>query len=315
MDKEKANNLNKKEELHIACNIDSKYTQYCGVLMVSISENNQAYNIHYHILGDSLTQKNVDSLKNIANYYNNDISIYNIEPDLFNGFPVSDQWPKVIYSRIILPNLLPSHVGKVLYLDCDIVCRGSLKELIETDMEGKTICAVQDILANFPGMYNRLQYSPKYGYFNSGVILFDIPKWKAHNFTHQCMSYLKNNHVIHPDQDALNVVLHDQWKNIDIRWNFISNYHTRYISMDERNMDLYKTDKYYPILVHFTGAKPWSNKCDSPYKKDYLEYQNKTEWHGQIPKHTIKQHIIHLLILSLDALHIKKANKQKCFNI
>ena len=47
---------------HIACNIDSKYTRFCGVLMVSVFENNKDVSIKVHILGDGLTQKDKKDL-------------------------------------------------------------------------------------------------------------------------------------------------------------------------------------------------------------------------------------------------------------
>lgn len=301
------------QTIHIACNIDSKYTRFCGVLMVSLFENNQNEHIKMHILCYHLTVENKKDLQDIASQYNNEIQFYDVDESIFKEFPISEQWPIVIYFRLILPSLLNKSVKRVLYMDCDIVCRGALRELYFTNMENQTICAVEDILNNFPALYNRMDYSPRYGYFNSGVLLIDLFKWQNLNITNKCIDYIRNNHVIHPDQDALNIALHNQKTAIDSRWNYISNYHTRYISIQEYKEDLYKTKKYYPILVHFTGTKPWSNRCDSPFKVEWMKYQEKTKWKDLIPQHTIKQVLIHKFALLLDKIGVRKYNHQKLF--
>ena len=84
----------------------------------------------------------------------------------------------------------------------------------------------------------------------------------------KCINYIGSNKVRHPDQDALNAILFDKKMILDSRWNYISNYHTRYISKEEYEEDLFKTKTYFPIFIHFTGTKPWSNLCDSPFKEN-----------------------------------------------
>lgn len=76
---------------HIACNIDSKYTRFCGVLMVSVFENNKEETIRFHVLGDGLTQKDKKNLQDIASSYGNSVVFYDVNDDMFQNFPVSDQ--------------------------------------------------------------------------------------------------------------------------------------------------------------------------------------------------------------------------------
>ena len=67
----------------------------------------------------------------------------------------------------------------------------------------------------------------------------------------KCINYIGSNKVRHPDQDALNAILFDKKMILDSRWNYISNYHTRYISKEEYEEDLFKTKTYFPIFIHF----------------------------------------------------------------
>lgn len=299
--------------MHIACNIDSKYTRFCGVLMVSIFENNREEHIKMHILGYHLSESDKNDLIDIANRYGNEIKLYDVDESVFKGFPISTQWPIVIYFRLMLPELISEETNRVLYLDCDIICRGELKELYYEDMTDCILAAKEDVLSSFPGLFNRLGYSPKYKYFNSGVILFNLEEWRKYDMTRKCIEYIQYHHVIHPDQDALNVVAHTNWKNIDTRWNFLSNFHTRYIDEEEFKSDLKCDKEYYPVLVHFTGAKPWTSKCDSYFKYDWLKYQSKTKWSDFIPKHSIPERLKYSLSLLLDFIGIKKRNIYKTF--
>ncbi len=299
--------------MHIACNIDSKYTRFCGVLMVSLFENNKNEHIKMHILGYHLSDKDKQDLIDITNEYHNEIKFYDIDENIFKDFPISDQWPLVIYFRLILPELISKETSRVLYLDCDIICRGSLHEFYYEEMGNNVLHAKEDILSSFPGMFNRLGYSPKYKYFNSGVILFNLIEWQKNNMTHKCIAYIQNHNVIHPDQDALNVVAHKKWKNIDTRWNFLSNFHTKYINEEEFTSDLKCDKEYYPILVHFTGAKPWTNACDSFFKYDWLKYQTLTKWATIVPKHSVLEKIKYSLVIVLDFFSIRKRNKYKAF--
>ena len=102
--------------MHIACNIDSKYTRFCGVLMVSLFENNKNESIKMHILGYHLTNENKKDLLDITQSYNNEIQFYDIDETIFAGFPISEQWPIVIYFRLMLPMLIDKSIQRILFL-------------------------------------------------------------------------------------------------------------------------------------------------------------------------------------------------------
>lgn len=293
---------------HIACNIDSKYTRFCGVLMVSVFENNKEETIRFHILGDGLTPKDKEDLQDIASNYGNSVVFYDVDEDMFRNFPVSNQWPRVIYYRLILPSLVESDVDRVLYVDCDIIFRGPIKELMDVDLKNNTVAAVEDVFSHFLSYVYPLGYNPTDWYFNSGVILIDVEKWKHRDITHKCLEFIKRNKVVHPDQDALNAVLHDSWLRISNRWNFLSNYHVTYLNMKMFQMDMDKSYPYYPVICHFTGLKPWDSRCRSPFKSDFFEYQEKTIWKDCIPKHTYGERIHQVLVAIFDSLKIKKRN-------
>lgn len=293
---------------HIACNIDSQYTRYCGVLMVSLFENNRDVPLKMHILGDRLRTSDKQSLMEISRLYGNEIQFYDVDESIFKGFPVSRQWPSVIYYRLLLPQLLDDRIGRILYVDCDIIFRGSVKELMEMDLKGNTIAAVEDILSNYLSYIHLLGYKATEHYFNSGSMLIDVDKWRKDSVSAQCMRYIKEHTVLHPDQDALNAVLHGSWLQVSGRWNFLSYLHVKYINRQTFDMDINKTYPYYPVICHFTGFKPWDSRCRSPFKSEFYEYQSKTVWKDCVPKHSLYEKIHQLLVTICDTLKIRKKN-------
>ena len=283
--------------------------------MVSVFENNKDKRITIHILADNLSNSDKNNLSEISRRYEGEIVFYDINDELFKGFPTSAQWPRVIYYRLMLPNMVEHNVERILYVDCDIIFRGSIQELMEIELDGKTIAAVEDVFSNYLSYIYLLGYPSTDYYFNSGVILVDVKKWKTNNITRRCIDYIKKNKVIHPDQDALNAVLHNSWKRIPNKWNFLSNFHVNYINKIIYEMDINKTYPDYPVICHFTGLKPWDSRCRSPFKSEFFEYQDKTVWKNCIPSHSFKERVHECITRMLDRLGIRKYNQYYKYNI
>lgn len=59
-------------------------------------------------------------------------------------------------------------------------------------------------------------------YFNSGLMIIDMDKWRKHSISEKVINFINNNSedmfVFH-DQDALNAILYDQWHDLHPRWN------------------------------------------------------------------------------------------------
>lgn len=305
----------KNRTIHIACNIDSKYTRYCGVLMVSLFENNKNEHIKIHILCYHLTKENKQDLKDIATYYNNEVQFYDVDESTFVGFPISEQWPIVIYFRLILPNIIDQTVDKILYVDCDIIFRGPIQELMNIELNNYVIGAVEDGISPYAPIIEELGYDPKYYYFNSGSLLINLPLWRNLQISQKCIEYIKTHHVIHPDQDALNAILYDKWLRLSYKWNNMSHLHTKYMNMHFFLMDKQKKTRNYPIIIHYTGEKPWYSNCKNPFKDEFFEYQARTKWANCIPRHTLYDKIEYLISIILDKLCIRKRNPYYLYKI
>lgn len=300
--------------INIAFNIDSKYVRFCGVLITSILQNNVDVVCTFHVFGSCLSDSDKNVLTSMIADTENRIRFYDIEDSILSGFPVSKAWPKVIYYRLLIPELVNT-TDKILYLDCDIICNGSLLPLFNLDMGDNIVAASEDILSHCNALIDRLGYDKNYYYFNSGVLLIDPVKWKKYSVTQKCIKYISTHSVAYPDQDALNAVLYNKWKRIHFNWNFLSTFHISYITYNDFLIDYYKEGTNYPVLIHFNGVKPWNSSCRDPFKPLYYRYQSETVWKQMVPRHSFKEYVLHIRRLLLDKLRILNIDRFYTFNI
>jgi lipopolysaccharide biosynthesis glycosyltransferase len=285
--------------IHIAVNIDENYVKHCGVLLISIFENNRNRQFSIHILCDHLSEESKNVLSSIVEGYGGVLTFYDITIQSFENFPVSSQWPITIYYRLLIPSLLSDNINRVLYLDCDIIVKGSLDELWNSDLDEFAVGAVEDELSPISAMIERLGYDSKYGYFNSGVLLLNLYYWRKNNISKKCVDYIYSNmdNIFHPDQDALNAILHDKWLSLEYRWNFISSYQRLYFNRLHLEDDFKCISIKFPVIIHFTGKKPWDSKCRSHFKLDYFYYLEQSPWKCHLPKHSFVEYVIHFGII------------------
>jgi len=102
-------------------------------------------------------------------------------------------------------------------------------------------------------------------YFNTGLLLMNTLKWRAENVTERIISCIDNHKKFanYPDQYGLNVVLANQWLELDPRWN-------HFCTIDHPD----------PYLIHFVQRKPIYKSYDNieRFKKIFNQYLDQTKW-------------------------------------
>ncbi len=86
-------------------------------------------------------------------------------------------------------------------------------------------------------------------YFNSGVLLVNIPGWIEQDVTRRAVDFLQTygDQLSYPDQDALNAVLAGKWGELPRHWN-------------KQVMRIGRPEAApfgKPGIVHYTTRKPW----------------------------------------------------------
>mgnify|MGYP003295232784 CR=1 FL=1 len=128
------------QEYNICYSLDSNYAEQLAVSITSILKNADITdNINFYILDGGLTiedKSKIELLKNIKNF---SIHYISVNAEDFQYCPLlvekNDEHKDYhvtlpTYFRFKLVEFLPD-LSKVLYLDCDVIVRTSLKELFE----------------------------------------------------------------------------------------------------------------------------------------------------------------------------------------
>ena len=194
--------------------------------------------------------------------------IHVIADETFDALPGICWLPKASCLRLIISSILPRYIQRVIYLDSDIMATADLSELYRVDMRGCPIAAVQD-----DGM--RQYYCAPIGldarhYFNAGVLLIDLTQWQEP--AQRALDLFTENGAIYPtlDQDVLNIVFKNKWRELDARWNTTSQrqpFASRWFELIWP--DGWKNERLPPAVYHMTPFKPWTVCNTSRYRFAY----------------------------------------------
>lgn len=235
---------------------------------------------------------------------------HSVDPLALKNLPVSDHLTPAAYARLFAPRLLPAELGKVIYLDSDLLVLEDLAALWAEPMGDAACLAVPDLgcpwvdcAATLPNYARCRQYlsvhlaipnyrdvgmAPDAPYFNSGVMVMNLDQWRAADITQGALDILSRNrqHVMFADQYALNVVLYQRWRPLSLSWNQGSHIF-RYPTWQDSPFDLTSLSacRFEPRIVHFTsGAKPWLYGNAHPYRSLFFAVLDQTAWRGWRPR-------------------------------
>jgi lipopolysaccharide biosynthesis glycosyltransferase len=168
------------------------------------------------------------------------------------------------YYRLFLETAFDETVKRVVYLDADLVVLGDLSCLAAIDLGGKTVGAAIDIhVLRWAGGGSALwgKDTNDRPYFNAGVLVIDLDAWRTRQVRQRAIDFLASHQdgILFWDQDALNAVLNDDWKEIDLRWNRTTHFWERSregtLPFSAETIASLRD----PFIVHFASPnKPWN---------------------------------------------------------
>lgn len=295
----------------VVCATDDRYVMPLAVTLHSAASNlRMGRQIKLFILDGGVSGQNKTMLKeSLANL---PIQVEWIEFDsaVLRQFNVSHHISHTAYFRLLLPDVLPKSIDKVIYLDCDLLVKGDLLELWELPTESVDLWAAKDIACPYvdanKGNANAKKSNPYLAvyrpipnyqalgidgsaeYFNSGVLVINLESWRQKQLSRQLLSCLKENeqHVWCWDQYALNVVLHGQWNSLPMKWNMGTHvYEYPSITHSPIDADEFEQMQSDPKIVHFTTEwKPWHYGIDHQHRDAFFDILDQTAWRGWRPE-------------------------------
>lgn len=245
--------------------------------------------VRLHVFADRGTVA-APLLQSLARRYGTELAIHDASDESRHGFDSASDYgrPSVAtYRRLQLADWLPA-IDRLIYLDADLIVRRDLQDLWAEDLNGLPIGAVMDPwMPTIPGTCEEFSQ----GYFNAGVLLFDLALWRRERLTDSCLAEIErrqgrasasggNALGYRCDQTPLNAVLNGRWKSLPPKWNataYLTPRLAAQLSIPSAELREALED---PAIFHFLGAhKPWVEGLEDlgPRHREFNRFRRQLE--------------------------------------
>lgn len=266
----------------IAYGIDKNFLYGCGISIASILLANENVPLVFHVFTDFFTDDDSARFDALAKQYACRIVVSLIDCEKLKSLPSTKNWTYATYFRFIIADHFAGKADKVLYLDADIACQGSIQALVDLRFTEQEVAAVvvegntewwqkRAVSLDTPGLEN--------GYFNAGFLLMNIPQWANEGISVKAINMLRDPSVVskitHLDQDVLNMLLVGKARYVDKKFNtqFSINYELKEQAVNPVNDTT--------VFIHYIGpTKPWHVWADYPVSHAFLNAKQHSPWQG-----------------------------------
>jgi lipopolysaccharide biosynthesis glycosyltransferase len=264
-------NIAVQETLSIATAIDAAYLLPLKVMLASLKKHlRPSFRPVLYLLNQNLSNEQVASIAAL-------IETHSIVPgsDALRALPQQRGFLPEAAFPLLLADLLPPSVERILFLDPDLLILDDVATIWEMDLRDNVLAAVADqaipLCSSPRGVKNRseLGVPDDAPYFNAGVMLVDIARWKRSDALSRACEYIRTRegNVDFFHQEALNSVLWNDWLRLDQRWNCIASLTGRGDSVHGSRAST------APGIVHFAGRfKPWRFRVGGPFASRYADF-------------------------------------------
>lgn len=281
-----------REPISVCTITDDAYAPYAAVMLASLFAHHEKGEVRAFVLTGGLSDTNREKLVETGARFANALSCRTVEPGLLSE--LSRAWthsyiPLDAFYKFWIAEVL-SELPRVLYLDGDIIVTGDLRELYYTDFDGALAAAVQtyDEPAWGLSLAERFGLSLTHRYFNSGVMLLDLARWRTEGIARQMSERALEKQAA--DEIVFNLVLCDRCKTLHPRYNVGPHLSWFADRLYVPGHYLFPAAAYAeaaerPAIVHFCGpTKPWQYRTIHPQKHLFSEYLAMTPYAGMAPE-------------------------------
>lgn len=268
-----------KKIIPVVCSSDDKYAMPLAVTIRSVLENlNNNCGINLFVVDGGISSENKKKILDSLDTKSCTVKFISKPTEFPRKFKASDintvqsYITVTAYYRLLLSEILPTSLNKIIYLDCDLVLRTNLESLWDEEINDNYVLAVRDMWAGRDAKH-----------FNSGVLVINLEKWRTDNIGTKALQFLKEHNYSYFDQEVLNILFLDQWKELDPRWNVLRGIlDSSSWEITPFTEDVYQKIISSPYIIHYaSSAKPWNAPASKvPWSEDFFKYLDMTAWSG-----------------------------------
>lgn len=288
------------DAIAIAMGTSEEYIPYLYVSLTSIlthiSEKN---NYDFIILTSDIGENSKSMLEKLSDTRNNvSIRFVDVDPIIRSyHFFVRDWFHPIIYARLIIPDLMCNY-ERVLYMDSDTIALTDVAELYRSELYGKILGGVRDTAHvacyHMPGsdvkidLDCRLKLRYPDEYINTGVLLFDIQKFREEYTSDYLLEYSSSQEWKWQDQDIFMTLCEGKIHLLADEWNVLIHGPIRNdVDLMERNaptkiFQTYLAARRAPKIIHYV-ANSFLLLRPLPDQFSYFwEYARQTPYYEEI---------------------------------
>lgn len=261
------------EKIVVVASTDDNYALPLHIVFLSILQNTSApQKISLFVIDGGVQEEKKTKFTHEIESLGSSIQFIDFDKSLYDDFPTIAHISAPAYYRISIPEIFSDNVKRAIYLDCDLIVKGDIKELWETDLEGHALAAAENIASSTFLKSGLAQQD----YFNSGVLVLDLEKWRKEDLSEKVRRFkLEHPELIQTnDQCAFNGVFRGNWKRLPLNWNMQSGLYNSSKQKDRLNKESPINECILaPKIIHYVGwSKPWLTPCFHPLEGEFWRY-------------------------------------------
>lgn len=285
--------------MNIIYSTSDLYSELAAVSIASVLENSKdADEINVYVIDKEISEQHKNWISDlVTEYHRNLIFLPDLDIEKISNTKIDvGRWHISTFSRLFVLHVLPSDMEKIIYIDCDMIIRHSLKRLWDMDMEGTWCMSADDCRGK---MYRKdIDIPTSSIYTNNGLMVIDLDAWRQNNVEEKFVKFIQQHKgdITYMDQGVLNGVFQPihKVKLLQIEFNAqTACYDLGYDGLQacRKPVWAYSKEEFNkgiadPTIVHFTtcflsGTRPWFKEDKHLYREEFLRYRSLTGWRDE----------------------------------
>ena len=182
----------------IVCSANAGYVLPLTVMLTSLRANLPARrHLNIYIIDEDIPGPQKTHLRRSLDVDAVTISWHTADRSRLVGAPLWVELPVCVYNKLLVPDVLPEEVHTALWLNSDTLVLGDISPLWDEGIADSMVRAVQDplvpLVSSDMGVarYRELGLQPDAKYFNCGVMLMNVRRWREQRVSDRALAYLK----------------------------------------------------------------------------------------------------------------------------
>jgi lipopolysaccharide biosynthesis glycosyltransferase len=264
------------DPIHLLCAADARYGAYAGIMLSSVLCSNPSDIFHLHVFSNGMRRRDRRRIAALADRRGSRCTIYDVAQELAGySVPTGYHLNRTTYARLLMGDLLPESVQRIIYLDCDVICTAELSALWRLGDAIPVLAGVIDRLGDV--WKSRLGLPGDASYVNCGVLLINLKAWRERRLGREILDWIGRNptRLTLADQDAINVCLLGAITPLPDCWN---------LQIGPASGPIAAGRLSEAVLLHYTGTpKPWWFRFRGLGAQIFLQHKRGSPWRFKLP--------------------------------